>query len=84
MSQIRLNLIAAASINGGIGIEGRLPWQIKKDLSFFKNITCATVDKGKKVCSMEVVVATDVVLVFPSSGFHNHNFEDAEIPGVLV
>ncbi|KAA3670925.1 dihydrofolate reductase [Paragonimus westermani] len=34
-----LNIIVAVSSNGGIGLKGRLPWRLKKDMAFFKKIT---------------------------------------------
>ncbi|KAJ3254043.1 dihydrofolate reductase, partial [Borealophlyctis nickersoniae] len=34
-----LNLIVAATEAGGIGIEGRLPWRLRADMSFFARVT---------------------------------------------
>lgn len=48
MTTPRLNLVVAACNNGGIGIDGRIPWRIKQDLAFFKKITSATVDREKQ------------------------------------
>ncbi|KAK0163637.1 hypothetical protein PV327_007300 [Microctonus hyperodae] len=43
-----LNLIAAASENMGIGINGRLPWTLKNEMAFFTKITTNTKDNTKK------------------------------------
>ena len=32
-------LVVAADLNGGIGIKNRLPWRLKDDMKFFKNLT---------------------------------------------
>lgn len=36
---MRINIIAAVSINGIIGHDGRLPWKLKADMEFFKKMT---------------------------------------------
>ncbi|XP_053387678.1 uncharacterized protein LOC123542659 [Mercenaria mercenaria] len=38
----KLNLVVAACNNNGIGINGKLPWRLKKDMEFFKKITSDT------------------------------------------
>ncbi|KAK0091376.1 hypothetical protein PV326_003314 [Microctonus aethiopoides] len=43
-----LNLIAAASENMGIGINGRLPWTLKNEMAFFSKITTNTKNNSKK------------------------------------
>lgn len=35
----KFNIIAAMDLNHGIGYKGKLPWDIKGDLKFFKEIT---------------------------------------------
>ena len=41
-------IIAAADEKNGIGIEGNLPWRLKDDMRFFKDITTKTKDPNKK------------------------------------
>lgn len=48
MSTPRLNLVVAVCNNGGIGVEGRIPWQLKQDMAFFRKITSTTVNPVKK------------------------------------
>jgi dihydrofolate reductase len=38
-SRSKVSLIVAATRDNGIGINGNLPWRIKKDMDFFKNLT---------------------------------------------
>jgi len=46
-------VVAVCSANSGIGCKGQLPWTLKRDLAFFKQLTLATIDKNKKnVCIM--------------------------------
>ncbi|KAG8239378.1 hypothetical protein J437_LFUL019090 [Ladona fulva] len=44
----RLNLIAAACENMGIGIKGRLPWKLKSEMAYFTKMTSQTKDPNKK------------------------------------
>lgn len=46
--ELKLNLIAAACENGGIGINGRLPWSLKSEMNFFTNMTTKTNNINKK------------------------------------
>ncbi|XP_012285488.1 dihydrofolate reductase [Orussus abietinus] len=46
--QLKLNLIAAASENMGIGINGDLPWRLKSEMAFFTRMTTNTKDPNKK------------------------------------
>ncbi|KAI8441375.1 hypothetical protein MSG28_014992 [Choristoneura fumiferana] len=39
MSQVKLNLIAAACENMGIGAKGTLPWRLKKEMAYFTTMT---------------------------------------------
>lgn len=39
-----MQAIVAFDLNGGIGLNNKLPWRIKEDLQFFKNFTT-----GKKI-----------------------------------
>ncbi|XP_069101861.1 uncharacterized protein [Argopecten irradians] len=48
MSSVCLNLVVAACNNRGIGINGKLPWRLKKDMEVFKRITTETKDPEKK------------------------------------
>lgn len=41
-------VVVAATENMGIGKDGKLPWRLPSDLSFFKNITTTTSDHGKR------------------------------------
>ncbi|XP_018562891.1 dihydrofolate reductase [Anoplophora glabripennis] len=45
---IKLNLIAAACENMGIGKGNNLPWRLRTELDYFTRMTSATVDKNKK------------------------------------
>ncbi|XP_059481107.1 dihydrofolate reductase isoform X2 [Neocloeon triangulifer] len=44
----KLELIAAACHNRGIGFKGNLPWRLKSELEFFTRMTTNTKDAGKK------------------------------------
>ncbi len=37
-----VNLIVAATARGGIGKDGRLPWELPTDMAFFRTTTLAT------------------------------------------
>lgn len=41
-------VVVAATRDMGIGKDGRLPWRLPSDLNFFKELTLATSDPGKK------------------------------------
>ncbi|XP_067003325.1 dihydrofolate reductase [Anabrus simplex] len=43
-----LNLIVAVSSNMGIGVNGDLPWRLKKELAYFSRMTKLTSDESKK------------------------------------
>ena len=40
-------IIAATSPNGGIGINGKLPWRNSVDMKYFKNLTSQRIDEQK-------------------------------------
>ena len=42
MSIIRFSIVAAMTTKRGIGLHGGLPWTIKKDMKFFKDLTTTT------------------------------------------
>ncbi|XP_067118551.1 dihydrofolate reductase [Centruroides vittatus] len=44
----KLNVIAAACKNMGIGCDGRLPWSLKKEMAFFTRITSETNNPEKR------------------------------------
>lgn len=44
----KLELIAAACENMGIGINGGLPWRLKTEMTYFTRMTTDTKDKNKK------------------------------------
>ncbi|XP_064596477.1 dihydrofolate reductase-like [Liolophura sinensis] len=44
----KVNLIVAMCNNRGIGIAGKLPWRLKKDMEFFKKITSQTINPEKQ------------------------------------
>jgi dihydrofolate reductase len=45
---IKMSLILAMANNRGIGIKGRLPWRIPKDLKFYTKVVTFTKDPMKK------------------------------------
>jgi len=46
--QVKLKLIAAACDNMGIGINGDLPWRLRKEMDYFTKMTSTTKDNNKK------------------------------------
>lgn len=48
MSSTKLNLVVAICNNNGIGVNGSLPWKLRKDMEFFKKITSKTEDPEKQ------------------------------------
>ncbi|ESO83922.1 hypothetical protein LOTGIDRAFT_155225 [Lottia gigantea] len=44
----RLNIVVAACKNNGIGVNGSIPWRLKKDMAMFRHITSDTVDESKQ------------------------------------
>ncbi|CAH0599753.1 unnamed protein product [Chrysodeixis includens] len=47
MSKVKLNLIAAACENMGIGANGALPWRLKKEMAYFTTMTTKVADATK-------------------------------------
>ncbi|KPI96482.1 PREDICTED: dihydrofolate reductase [Papilio xuthus] len=47
MSKVTLNLIAAACENMGIGVNGTLPWKLKKEMAYFTTMTMKVKDESK-------------------------------------
>lgn len=48
---MNLVIIVAIDKSGGIGFDGKIPWEkISEDLRFFRNITTMTVDSNKQNC----------------------------------
>ncbi|CAH1101981.1 unnamed protein product [Psylliodes chrysocephalus] len=45
---IKLNLIAAACENMGIGKNNNLPWKLKSEMDYFSRMTSKTIDPTKK------------------------------------
>jgi dihydrofolate reductase len=41
MNAITFDIVVGRCLNGGIGLNGKLPWQIPSDLKMFKKITCS-------------------------------------------
>ena len=48
MIRKNFTIIAATDLNGGIGLNGKLPWNNKTDMKYFKNITCQRMNETKK------------------------------------
>ena len=42
MSIIRFSIVAAMTTKRGIGLNGELPWKIKKDMKYFVDLTTTT------------------------------------------
>ena len=42
------SLILASTLNGGIGVNGRIPWEIKDEIMLFKQITTSVNSYIKK------------------------------------
>lgn len=45
---MNFSLVVATDENLGIGLKGDLPWKIKSDLKYFRDLTSLTKDKSKK------------------------------------
>ena len=43
---VKYNIIVAATEEGGIGLKNNLPWRLKKDMKYFKDVTTGN-DKGR-------------------------------------
>jgi dihydrofolate reductase len=41
MNKIIFDIVVARSLNYGIGLNGKLPWNVPSDLKMFKKITCS-------------------------------------------
>ena len=52
-------IITALSKNRGIGYRGKLPWNIRKDMNFFKNTT-STVSNKKKIKALLISALLDL------------------------
>lgn len=50
MARTKLAMIAAMSMTNGIGKDGGLPWKLKGEMAYFRNVTSAVPDSdsGKK------------------------------------
>lgn len=46
MNSIPFDLVVARSANFGIGLKGKLPWNLPSDLKMFKKITCSGPNKN--------------------------------------
>ena len=44
---VKYNIIVAATEEGGIGLKNDLPWKLKGDMKYFKDVTTGD-DKGTK------------------------------------
>ncbi|XP_041379744.1 dihydrofolate reductase-like [Gigantopelta aegis] len=52
MAAKRVNIVVAACNNQGIGIDGRIPWRLKKDMAMFRRITSSTNDNKQNAVIM--------------------------------
>ncbi|KAG0239002.1 dihydrofolate reductase-like domain-containing protein [Mortierella sp. GBAus27b] len=43
---VSFSIVVAADLNNGIGVNGTLPWRLKKDMAFFARITSKLVDSA--------------------------------------
>jgi dihydrofolate reductase len=43
-----INLIVAATVDGGIGINGKLPWRLKHDMKYFQDVTIGLHQTGSQ------------------------------------
>lgn len=50
MARTKLAMVAAMSLNNGIGREGGLPWKLKGEMSYFRNVTSTVpeAESGKR------------------------------------
>ncbi|XP_050391101.1 dihydrofolate reductase [Patella vulgata] len=48
MANPKIHLVVAACRNRGIGMDGKIPWRLKKDMEFFKRITSETENESKE------------------------------------
>ncbi|XP_015924769.2 dihydrofolate reductase [Parasteatoda tepidariorum] len=46
--KMTLHIVAAACENNGIGSNGQLPWRLKKEMAFFKELTSSVLTPEKK------------------------------------
>lgn len=44
---MNFSLVVASDQNLGIGLKGDLPWKLKADLKYFRDLTSQTIDKNK-------------------------------------
>jgi dihydrofolate reductase len=45
---MNFSLVVATDLNRGIGLKGDLPWRLKGDLAYFRDLTSKTLDPNKK------------------------------------
>lgn len=81
-----INIIAACSLNGGIGYYGKIPWYYKQDMIFFKKMTLNKVIlMGKNTWlsipnaplnnRTNIVLTTQDDIYFPDDVYVYNNFE---------
>lgn len=48
MAKLKLAMVAAMSLTNGIGKDGGLPWRLKGEMAYFRNLTTHVSDEDKQ------------------------------------
>ena len=76
------SLVVAATPEGGIGLGGQLPWRLKGDMAFFKQLTSnRSTTTGAAAKEVATVTPSDPTAVAASDNDHHNNMENVVLMG---
>lgn len=56
MSKLKLVMVAAMSLTNGIGKDGGLPWRLKGEMAYFRNVTSYVPEEEKRQGTRNAVI----------------------------